>query len=614
MLGKRRSRSPGPASAAVRTSAVAARRLGTVPRQQRLSAPRDDERAEESESESGSGSEAAEAAVEDGETADEKRVRLTRLYLQSIQPNGGRAQTRGREGRDEKEAAEDQEGADSSESEEGDGSTMEDVISHRLHDDVASQHGRRHTSSLASLLPSSLPSARSLRGHRLSVTCTALSSDERLAYSGSKDGSIIEWDVDSGQRRVQWRGGSGQSAAADSSGPSSHTTRRYGLLALTASSDGRLLASAGQDGSIRVWDVRSRQTAAQSSKEATIAAKAKRDSNGSPAPLGASHSSVPARSSRSVAAVAPPALWCEWGSAHRSFVSSLSFRLGSSELFSASFDRTVKLFDASSKAYIETLFGHTAEVQDVHCLYRNRAVSVASDKTARLWKVVEESQLLFRIDTAAVLEQPTDSRSTSNPTTGSSNSYLSLDCCRLLDDDHFLTGGDDGSVALWNINKKRPMHVYTHAHGADAWSAHSHSYARYIDERFHRQLTVSYVIASCFNGWLVDRIVSVAACPFSDVAFSGSSDGHINVYQCNTANTAHYHTLREPQKGGRRAALQLVNRIPCVGYVNSISCATSGRFLVAGVGQEHRTGRWTDNVKSARNGIAIVDLSSHVTQ
>ena len=118
------------------------------------------------------------------------------------------------------------------------------------------------------------------------------------------------------------------------------------------------------------------------------------------------------------------------------------------------------------------------------------------------------------------------------------------------------------------------------------------------------------VCVCCFARCVI-RIVSVGACPFSDVAFSGSSDGHINVYQCNTANTAKYHKADgQQQSGGRREALHLLTRIPCAGYVNSLSCGASGRFLVAGTGQEHRIGRWTDNIRSARNGIAIIDLSA----
>jgi len=47
--------------------------------------------------------------------------------------------------------------------------------------------------------------------------------------------------------------------------------------------------------------------------------------------------------------------------------------------------------------------------------------------------------------------------------------------------------------------------------------------------------------------------------------------------------------------------------IPVAGFVNALSLSNSGRILVAGIGQEHRLGRWTTN-KQARNGLNIIRL------
>ena len=454
MLGKRRTRS---------RSISAARLLSTAPRSRPVVAL-----TEEDEGDGDSVAEAAgddhddddEVAAVDGsdsETADEKRVRLTQLYLHNVrQGRTGRTAQEGRGSGSGSGVRRTTGGGDGDV--EGSGSEdeladEEDVIGHRLQVDVASQSGRRHTESLAFLVPRSHHSVRSLRGHRLSVTCTALSHDDTAAYSGSKDGSIAQWDVERGVRLAVWSG-SGQSAhsAPPAATTAAATQRRHGVLALSASSDGRLLASAGQDGAIRVWDIRSSQPPLHS-HTATASAHSNNTDSATASLPPPSHSST----GRSARPALPPPLWCEWLSAHRSTVSALSFRVGSCELFSASHDRTVKLFDAGSKSYIETLFGHTAEVQDVHCLYRNRAVSVASDRTARLWKVVDESQLLFRVD------------SSSAASAADASSPLSLDCCRMLDDDHFLTGGDNGSVVLWNINKKKPLYALNSAHDGRAW-------------------------------------------------------------------------------------------------------------------------------------------------
>jgi ribosomal RNA-processing protein 9 len=47
--------------------------------------------------------------------------------------------------------------------------------------------------------------------------------------------------------------------------------------------------------------------------------------------------------------------------------------------------------------YVETLFGHQDKVLSVDALRGENCVSVGSrDKTVRFWKVVEETQLVFR--------------------------------------------------------------------------------------------------------------------------------------------------------------------------------------------------------------------------
>ena len=39
-----------------------------------------------------------------------------------------------------------------------------------------------------------------LRGPRLSATCVAITPDESSVYCGSKDGSIVRWDLNTGAR------------------------------------------------------------------------------------------------------------------------------------------------------------------------------------------------------------------------------------------------------------------------------------------------------------------------------------------------------------------------------------------------------------------------------
>ena len=57
----------------------------------------------------------------------------------------------------------------------------------------------------------------------------------------------------------------------------------------------------------------------------------------------------------------------------------------------------IKLFDLSAMGYIETLFGHQDCIHGVDALRKETAVSVGGrDRTIRYWKVIDETQLVFR--------------------------------------------------------------------------------------------------------------------------------------------------------------------------------------------------------------------------
>ena len=74
---------------------------------------------------------------------------------------------------------------------------------------------------------------------------------------------------------------------------------------------------------------------------------------------------------------------------------SASFRKGTSQLYTGSFDRTLKVYDLtpSVMGYVETLFGHQDQVLALDALRGETCVSVgARDKTVRYWKIVDETQ------------------------------------------------------------------------------------------------------------------------------------------------------------------------------------------------------------------------------
>ncbi|XP_072238116.1 U3 small nucleolar RNA-interacting protein 2 isoform X1 [Leuresthes tenuis] len=229
---------------------------------------------------------------------------------------------------------------------------------------------------------------------------------------------------------------------------------------------------------------------------------------------------------------------------HKGPVSGLSFRRGTHDLYSASHDRSVKVWNVDENAYVETLFGHQDAITGLDSLSRECCVTAGGrDGTVRVWKIPEESQLVFH------------------------GHEGSIDCIQLINEEHMITGADDGSVSLWSVNKKKPLGTVKQAHGrhGDAGLEQPH--------------------------W----VASVAALQNSDTVASGASgcshNSQVNVWKC----------------GQNYRGLELLFSVPVSGFVNSLKFSSSGQFLVAGVGQEHRLGRWW-RLKEAKNGIYIIPL------
>lgn len=104
----------------------------------------------------------------------------------------------------------------------------------------------------------------------------------------------------------------------------------------------------------------------------------------------------------------------------------LSFRKGTHDLYSASHDRSIKVWNVDENAYVETLwvtnqkkknlakhlhlasafdffitvtrrsFGHQDAITGLDSLSRERCVTAGGrDRSVRVWKIAEESQLVF---------------------------------------------------------------------------------------------------------------------------------------------------------------------------------------------------------------------------
>ena len=236
---------------------------------------------------------------------------------------------------------------------------------------------------------------------------------------------------------------------------------------------------------------------------------------------------------------------------------------------------------------------------DVASLALERCVSVgARDRTARLWKVVEQTQLVFRGGGSSEKRRPRNNKDgRESAAAGGPKSYGegSIDRVALIDEESFVTGSDNGSISLWTLHKKKPIFTIPVAHGLnpalkpEEASAEAEPDAK-VPERQPRWIT------------------ALATVPYSDVVLSGSWDGQVRVWR-----------VSEDKK--RLEAMGVVGKVKggdgdgdenmagveaqgssenktVRGIINDLSVfergdrGKDGLCVVAALGREHRLGRW----------------------
>ncbi|KAG8158741.1 hypothetical protein KVR01_011184 [Diaporthe batatas] len=345
---------------------------------------------------------------------------------------------------------------------------------------------------------------------------------------------------------------------------------------------------------------------------------------------------------------------------HRDAVTGLAFRRGTNQLYSSSKDRTVKVWSLDEMAYVETLFGHQDHVVDIDALAQERCVSAgARDRTARLWKVVEETQLVFRGGGSGVSDKKKEAATAPTAAGGSIDPLSmahegSMDRIAMIDDEMFVTGSDNGSIALWSLQKKKPVFVLPHAHGIEPALPPERSSGEVDPD--------PSVVPPPQPRW----ITALRTIPYSDVILSGSWDGYVRVWRLSEdkrrlervgvlgatsdadgnvlahnpqpqfppgqALTNGENAGEEPEADGSRevvarkteeeggeekekpaspgpdSALGLVK-----GVINDISTfergdrGRDGLCVVIALGKEHRLGRWK-KLQGGRNGAMVFEV------
>jgi ribosomal RNA-processing protein 9 len=526
------------------------------------------------------------------ETDDARKVRMAREYLQAIdkKTNGDddgdddSSQDGGDEGDDE-EVEVDRIGAKLRHDRLKQSGMLQQAVANKvaarvaqLQDDACKRYASSRTAATMAAPTAANIAANAwiaaghvqlCKGHDLTLTSVALQADGCRAISGSKDHSVILWDVEHAKRISyicpHWKKSTSSNSITSnkdkdtnnktsSSSPSSSSSawRTSGqILSVACSDDGRLAAVGARNGTVRIFDLRIKTATTNHNNNYYNAA-------------------------------------VQTFTGHKGPVTALSFRTGALELFSASLDRCIRHYSLqqeslSNMMYLETLYGHQFGVTDIDCHLAERPVSVGMDRTARGWRLAQDTHLIFR--------------------GGSRLSWA--ESVALVRNDWFVTGHVNGELALWNMEKKRAVTTLQNVHDGGQLLQQSHLKNSSSDDP-------NMPTTSCS---LHNSVVCVRALKESDLTATGSNDGYLRFWKVQTGRTL-------DERG-----LHPLCQVPLAGYLNDIAIGPEAKFAVVATGQEHRLGRFTSSASQssaspsssptsavlcgAKNRLAIVQLSTN---
>lgn len=285
---------------------------------------------------------------------------------------------------------------------------------------------------------------------------------------------------------------------------------------------------------------------------------------------------------------------------HNDSITGLIFDQNKDQFYSVSRDTTLKVWGVGTtkkSILLETFYGHTDRLNDVDIMSGylksenndvvakvNRILTCGNDFNINLWKIDTQSFLQYK----------------------SPDSLYQIDLVKSLNNEFFLSGSYDGMISLWKTNKKKPLFKLQNSHGYQKKKSLNHPFFNNVnsdDEGDAISLdNTSHSSGDSLN--LPYPILSLACIKNSDLVFSGSSNGYLNIYKFNQTNN-----LNTGKFEKANADLVHIKNVPLKnkGCINAIKVNKTNQFLVIANGKDCRLGRW-DTEPKAKNGISIVKL------
>lgn len=378
---------------------------------------------------------------------------------------------------------------------------------------------------------------------------------------------------------------------------------------------------------------------------------------------------------------------------HRKPITGLSFRAMTATLYACCEDGTLRVWSVPQMMAVDKLFGHEGRICGVHGLRRETCATVGEDGTMRFWKIDAATQQAYEYrlqHKRDALQQHESKRgvgaggapsaTTTTTTTGAaspSSSSLSqrlspedakkadcviaMDCVSMLNESIVVAGAVDGSIVVFDVNRRKPLLVHPVAHGRgfigdgtglEKAAGQYEAVEEEEEQQRSRRESASDAEKEATHRPQRDReasssfatsranpnpITAVATVPYADVVATASYDGVVRLWQMRGVRSGALApgkrtslpasdadpTGADPGSSGSGSSgkpspsasakpdgPQLVPlvELPVAALVTSLTFSPDGDVLYVACSKEPRQGRWVVQ-RSALNSVCVIPLT-----